>query len=151
MRSFFSNPMTLKAYEELFLQDGKTRMTLTDVKPFKNDLLYVCLKGVGDRATAESLKGVGFYIPRASLPEPEEEEYYHQDLLGLRVILTSGEEIGAVKSIHNFGANDVLELQLKESKESFFFPFTKEGVPEVRLQDGILVIDKDLWDSLCSS
>lgn len=150
MRSFFSDPMALKNYPHLFSQDGKTRFTLTTVKPCKDDLLYMCLEGVTDRTSAESLKGVGFYVPRTSLPPVGEGEYYHQDLFDLRVALSSGEEIGRVKAIHNFGANDVLEIQLKE-KETFFFPFTKEAVPEVRLREGILVIDQDLWQSVCTS
>ena len=40
------------------------------------------------RSAADTLRGTELYIERSALPEPEADEFYHQDLIGLRVTLT---------------------------------------------------------------
>lgn len=49
------------------------------------ELLRVKIKGVDDRNLAETLVGMEFYVSKSALPEPEEDEYYHADLIGLTV------------------------------------------------------------------
>jgi 16S rRNA processing protein RimM len=49
-----------------------------------------------------------------------------------------GEVLGAVKSVRDFGAGDLLEVQ-PPAGESWWLPFTRDAVPEVRMADGVLV------------
>ena len=51
------------------------------------ELLRVKIKGVDDRNLAETLVGTEFYVSKSALPEPEEDEYYHADLIGLTLSL----------------------------------------------------------------
>lgn len=62
------------------------------------------------RADAETLRGTVLTVPRAALPPLGEGEYYHADLLGLAVVTDTGESVGTVVAIENFGATDIIEI-----------------------------------------
>ncbi len=93
---------------------------------------------VTDRNAAEALRGTLLTIPRASLPELAEGEYYYADLLGLPVVTTDGEAVGTVVTIENFGAGDVIEIERADGKR-FMVPMREEAVPE--WGDGRVLID----------
>ena len=84
---------------------------------------------VADRNAAEALRGTELTVPRSALPPLAEGEYYHVDLLGLPVLTASGETIGAVVAIDNFGAGDVLEIERPDGKR-FMVPMRPEAVPD---------------------
>lgn len=84
---------------------------------------------VTDRTAAEKLRGTGLTVPRSAMPELGEGEYYHADLIGLRAISTTGEELGECVAVDNFGAGDVLEIQRPNGKR-FMVPMTEAAVPE---------------------
>ncbi|MBI1401903.1 MAG: 16S rRNA processing protein RimM [Porphyrobacter sp.] len=62
------------------------------------------------RADAERLRGTVLTVPRDALPPLGEGEYYHADLLGLAVVTDTGEPVGTVAGIENFGATDIVEI-----------------------------------------
>lgn len=62
------------------------------------------------RADAERLRGTVLTVPRDALPPLAEGEFYHADLLGLPVVTDSGETVGSVLAIENFGATDIIEI-----------------------------------------
>ena len=88
----------------------------------------------------ERLRGVALYVPRAMLPETEEDEFYHEDLIGLRAEDTSGQLIGEVVGVQDHGAGDILEVRAADGT-ALDFPFTKAVVPVVDLAGRRLVID----------
>jgi 16S rRNA processing protein RimM len=84
---------------------------------------------VADRNAAEALRGTALTVPRSALPPLGEGEYYHADLIGLPAISTTGEPLGTVVAVENFGAGDVLEIE-RESGKRFMVPMTTGAVPE---------------------
>jgi 16S rRNA processing protein RimM len=82
-----------------------------------------------DRNAAEKLRGTLLHVPRSTLPALAEGEYYHADLVGLPAITTEGEELGRVIAVENFGAGDILEIELPNGKR-FMIPMRVEAVPE---------------------
>lgn len=84
---------------------------------------------VTDRNRAESLRGTVLTIPRSALPELDEGEYYHADLIGLSAISTAGEPLGRVIAVDNFSAGDVLEIERPDGKR-FMIPMREEAVAE---------------------
>ena len=90
-----------------------------------------------------SLKGTQLFVPRDVLPEPEEDEFYFSDLVGLDVKSTDGKRIGTIHCVHDFGAGPMLEITPVKSAEkqaSFFHPFTKAAVPKVDLKARRVII-----------
>lgn len=84
---------------------------------------------VGDRTAAEGLRGTTLAVPRSALPPLEPGEYYHADLIGLPCVSTSGEALGHVVTVDNFGAGDVIEIE-RPGGARFMVPMRAEAVPE---------------------
>jgi 16S rRNA processing protein RimM len=84
---------------------------------------------VADRNAAEALRGTTLSVPRSTLPPLAEGEYYHADLLGLAAVSDTGEALGTVVAVENFGAGDVLEIERPDAKR-FMVPMTVAAVPE---------------------
>ena len=138
LKSFTEVPEDIAAYGPLYLNDGPERLEILSLKPAKGQFV-ARLKGIADRNAAEALKGVRLKLPRSRLPETEEDEYYHEDLVGLVVEDTSGRVVGRICAVQNFGAGDLLEIRPPRGR-SFFVPFTRADVPEVDLAGGRVVI-----------
>ena len=84
---------------------------------------------IPDRTTAERMRGTELTVPRDALPPLGEGEYYHADLIGLPAVSTTGDDLGRVVAVENFGAGDVLEIEQPDGKR-FMVPMTAEAVPE---------------------
>ena len=138
IKSFTADPEGLAAYGPLTDKTGAREFRIK-VHGLARGLLRAHIKGVDDRNAAEALAGVELYIERGLLPEPEEDEFYHTDLVGLRAVLKDGSEYGLVRALHDFGAGDVIEIMLAAGG-TVILPFTKAVVPSVDLGAGIVVI-----------
>lgn len=84
---------------------------------------------IADRNAAEALRGTELTVPRSALPPLEEGEYYHADLIGLPAVSDTGEALGEVVAVENFGAGDILEIKRPTGKR-FMVPMTRDAVPE---------------------
>ena len=88
---------------------------------------------VPDRTAAERLRSTELTVPRDMLPPLGEGEYYHADLLGLAAVSTTGEVLGRVIAIDNFGAGDVIEIERSAdgpgAGKRFMVPMNAEAVP----------------------
>ena len=97
------------------------------------------LEGVSDRSAAEALRGSLVEVNRSELAPLEEGEYYHADLIGLLAVDGQGDPVGIVIAVENYGAGDLLEIELGDGKRSLI-PF-KTGIAD--LQDGRIVVDAE--------
>lgn len=139
IKSFTARPEDIAAYGPLADQTGTRQLELRLVGAAKG-VLIGRLPGVEDRNRAEALRGLRLYLPRAALPQPEEDEYYHADLIGLDAVLADGTAIGRVRAVHDFGADDTLEIE-RSGAPPLMVPFTRRVVPMIDITAGCLVID----------
>lgn len=102
-------------------------LTLKSVRPGNNGAIARFAE-VTDRNAAEALRGTELTVARAELPPLGEGEYYHADLLGLAAVSDSGDPIGTIVTVENFGAGDVLEIEKPDGKR-FMVPMRAEAVP----------------------
>jgi 16S rRNA processing protein RimM len=135
--TYTADPLALVGYRDLKREDGTPALTLTGGRAAKGGIV-VRAKEVATREEAEALRGLKLYIPRNVLPEPEEDEFYVTDLIGLSVETPTGELLGRVKTVQDFGAGDLLEVQPADGA-SWWLPFTREAIPEVRLAEGKVI------------
>jgi 16S rRNA processing protein RimM len=136
--TYTEDPLALVRYRTLKREDGAPALTLASGRAVKGGIV-ACAKEVETREQAEAMRGLRLYVPREALPEPEEDEFYHADLIGLAVETADGALIGKVKAVQNFGAGDMLELDPGGGRATFYLPFTREVVPEVRLAERRLI------------
>lgn len=103
--------------------------------------LVARFEGIETREQAEALKGRKLFVARAALPAPGRGEFYHADLIGLEAVAVSGERLGKVIAVRNYGAGDLLEIRLASENRSALVPFTNAVVPRVDLARARLTID----------
>ncbi|MDG1437132.1 MAG: ribosome maturation factor RimM [Rickettsiaceae bacterium] len=130
--------LLIKSYTEI--SDSLTQLPILykNNNPLKLKLIrknskggLVCrLDSCNSRNEAELLKGTKLYCLRKDLPIPDEEEFYINDLRGLKVLDQTGESIGEIAEVANYGAGDIIEIKFNDNSYEMF-PFTEELFPEI--------------------
>jgi 16S rRNA processing protein RimM len=139
LRVYTNDPEDIGAYGPLSDESGKHSFEIASAKATAKGV-HVRLKGVTTRNEAEALRGTKLYVARDALPPPDEGDYYHEDLVGLTAITPEGTTLGRVVAVQNFGAGDLIEIQLTGGKLTEFVPFTDTYVPTVDIAGGRLTI-----------
>jgi 16S rRNA processing protein RimM len=102
--------------------------------------LLVRLEGVADRNTAESLRGTVFLVDSEDLPPIEDpDEFYDHQLEGLRVLTTTGRNVGTVAEVLHTAAGELLAVRADEGE--VLVPFVSAIVTSVSLTDQTIEID----------
>ena len=143
IKSFTAEPANLAAYGPVWDKTGERSFRLRVTGQTKGQVVAT-VDGVTDRDHAEALKGQKLYVPRDALPEPEDEEYYHVDLVGLRAERAddpseTGGFLGRVRGVHDFGAGSMIEVDGGPAGP-LVVPFTRIAVPVVDVAGGRIVI-----------
>lgn len=132
-------------------KDGNWREMVVETAKIHNDVIVVKLEGIDDRDAAFACKGKQIAVPRDQLPEPDENEYYWSDLIGLRVTNKQGVEFGMITEVFETGANDVLVVKPqvvsadteKDKSQERLLPFIADVVLDVDLEAKSMLVD---WD-----
>ncbi len=139
--TYTEDPKSLAGFKALMRQDGSLALSIVSARVAKEGLVTRC-KGIETKDAADALRGLRLYVPRESLPEPDENEFYLTDLVGLPVRhIGDNALLGSVKSVQNFGAGDLLEIQPALGGQTWFLPFTREAVPEVKIAERLILAD----------
>ncbi|XRQ03802.1 ribosome maturation factor RimM [Actinomadura welshii] len=101
--------------------------------------LLVRFAGIGDRDAAEALRGTWLVVdPGDITPSADPDDFHDQELIGLAVVTTDGDDVGEVADILHH-AQDLLVV--RGSAGEHLVPFVAAIVPEVDVPGGRLVID----------
>ena len=136
LKLFSDSVESLSRHEKLYVGGAERRLlSIRD----GGKMAVARFEGIGDRGAAEALRGELVEIDRSALPPLEEGEYYHADLIGIAAVNREGIPVGTVAAIENYGAGDLLEIELESGKRSLI-PF-KPGIAD--LEDGKIVLDPE--------
>lgn len=147
IKPYTGDPQDVGAYGPVDLVgEGGGAQTGVGVKitRFAKDAVIARFEGVEGRDAAEALRGLEMYVNRAVLPGEEEDEYYHADLVGLTVEDLEGATLGTVMAVYDFGAGEMLEVNLSSGHlggGTAMLPFTKAAVPQVLIGEGRIIAD----------
>jgi len=137
---FTADPLGLSSYGTVFDENGRS-FKIEHIRKAGNAII-VHFSGIDDRNSAEALNGKALYVDRQQLPDDlEEDEFYQTDLIGLRVRDETGQVIGKVNAVFDFGGGDILELKI-EGEGLKLIPFSKAAVPEIDIGEGFISIDR---------
>jgi len=125
----------LKSEKDPSEKDPGDFFTIVQAKSYKKGVL-LSFAGVDSRNLAESLVGKEIFIDRDQLPEPEEDTWYWQDLLGLDVFDRQKGFIGKITEIFPTGANDMLVVTDKATGKTreTLVPMHKHFVESIDLE-----------------
>jgi 16S rRNA processing protein RimM len=103
------------------------------------ELVLIKFDGINDLTAAEDLGRGLIYIPREERPVPPAGRYYHDQILGLKVLTVTGEFLGAVDQIFQTGANDVYSVKLQARQ--VLIPALKSVVRRIDLEQGKMLVE----------
>lgn len=127
-------------YQPWLLGDSHEEVRFSEGKKHGNRLIAL-FEDTNDRDAAEALVHKKIAVYREQFPETEAGAFYWTDLVGLKVELQDGTELGTIENLLATGANDVMVV--KGSRERLI-PFVHgQYILEVDLDNGVIVVD---WD-----
>ena len=106
--------------------------------PFKGGLI-VRFREIGDRTEAERWRDRYFLVPAAELSPPEDGEVYVHELIDMRVVLTSGEEVGRVIDVYELPQG--LTLDVRRTEGTVMLPFSDRVVTSVDREGRVITVD----------
>ena len=101
--------------------------------------MILSFEGVDSRKDAALMRNAVLQIQENCLPALHENEYYHWQIIGLRVITAEGNEVGKVVEIMETRSNDVYVVW--GSGREFLIPAIKDAVSSIDLDAGLIVIN----------
>lgn len=140
VRPFTESAAVFEKFSRLFLRGPGAEAkecVILEARPHK-DMVLLKLKGVSDRDAAQALVGAEIMAPRESFPEPDQDEYYWSDLIGLKACTEDDSVLGRVVNIFSTPAADVLVIG--EGENEVMLPFRREMILEVDLNAGRLLV-----------
>ena len=91
-----------------------------------------------DRNQANFYTNYEFYLDRNILKKTNTDEYYHVDLIGLKVYDLDNNFIGVVDEINN--NNNLDYLKIKFNDDFLIIPFTKKNVNKIEFESNKLFL-----------
>lgn len=92
-----------------------------------------------DRNDAKRSTNIEFYLDRSILKPTNLDEYYHIDLIGLKVYDLNNNFIGVVEEITNNDNLDYLKINL--DNDFLFIPFTKKNINKIEMKSRKLLLN----------
>lgn len=124
-----------------FLTDESSPRTLRVAKSrYDHNRLLVKFSEIVDRNAAESLRGVALTIGADERRSLNEDEFWPDELIGLKVLDPEGHGLGKVIDVVVDGPQAQLVVDTEEKQPSLV-PFVRDLVPEVRVADGVVVVN----------
>ena len=111
---------------------------IIDSAPNPRNQVTLKFQDIDSPAAAQDLVGHWLTVPAESGPPPLEGEYFHYQLLGLRVLTDQGEELGEVAEILETGSNDVYIVE--GASGQLLIPAIADVVRQVDLERGVMTV-----------
>jgi 16S rRNA processing protein RimM len=112
------------------------------------DAVLASVQDLSDRSAAEALRGARVFVPRASFPTVEADEYYWVDLIGAAVVNRQGAALGTVTALLDTGPHSVLCVQANHAtpgepgtQDERLIPFVAAYVDDVDLDARLIRVD----------
>ena len=142
IRSYADSPSIFDCVPALYLQDGGRPPRPYKVRAWREhkEFVLLTLEGVNDRDQAEALRGQIVLVREADLPEPEDGEHYLYQLMGCRVRLDNGTDIGVLENFFETAAQDTWVIVDDQGRE-ILLPAVDEFVLDIDLDGRAITID----------
>ena len=127
----------------IFSRDGETAegrtYEIAESRTTRNGELIIWFLGFEFRDQVERFKGLWLCVPLSDVPPAEEGEYFHYQLIGLKVRTVDGEDLGEISEILETGSNDVYVVTGPNGE--ILVPAIGKVVREIDVAGGIMVVD----------
>ena len=140
IQTYTEEPNNIFSYGFVYIGDQYQRVVLNKHKSIKNEFLVSC-EEIKSRTDVDKIIKNNIYIFSDQLPKVNTKDniYYH-DLMSLSVIDENSKIIGKVISVSNYGSSDIVEIDLKQKKESLLIPFNKNCIDTIDAENNFLKV-----------
>jgi 16S rRNA processing protein RimM len=141
LKTYTETVESLTDYPVWWLGDDKHPWREVNVEKFavQSKGLIAKFPGCNDRTAAEKFKGLLVAVPRSSLPQQADDEYYWSDLIGMTVLNVAGESLGTVDNLMDTGSNQV--LCVRGASGELLIPFIASAIKQVSLAEKLIRVD----------
>ena len=136
MRLFSDDPHRFDPEKVLYCNDSPLQIESSNINRTRQAILK--FDGIDSPDAAQNLVGRWLTIPKDTVAELPEGEYFHFQLLGLRVITDENEELGEVTEVIETGSNDVYVVD--GAGGQLLLPAIANVVREVKIEEGVMVV-----------
>lgn len=125
--------------EKVYIGDSKEEAIIKEVNVHKGFVLlrFKNLENIND---VLKYKEQFIYVDDENRVKLQENQYFISDLIGCKVLLLDGKELGLLIDVLQGGANDVYVVSTQEKKE-FLIPAVSEFIKIVDIDNNLIVID----------
>ena len=102
------------------------------------DQIILQLQGLESESSAKKLLGEDLTVPESEAAKLPEGEYFHYQIVGMKVKTEQGEDLGRVSEILETGSNDVYVIF--GGSGEILIPALASVIREIRLSDGVMVV-----------
>jgi 16S rRNA processing protein RimM len=139
-----SFPERLRPNRPVYLGEEHVPHRLGTVRWADKNML-VTIKGYATPEAAARFRNTYVYVRADALPTLPEGEYYHHQLVGLRVKTEDGQVLGVLEEIIETGANDVYVVRNEGGQETLV-PAIKDVVLDVNIEAGEMTVRLQQWE-----
>ena len=125
----------LKNIKQLYV--GNNAHTVVKIRA-DGAFFYASFADITDRNTAENYRGWDVYCDKDAVNLPSD-RFFISDILGCRVTLTDGTQVGEVVDVLQYGAADVYVVKGDSGEVSF--PMLKEMIVSVNVQTKSIILN----------
>ena len=118
-------------YQKLLLQTPEGPVALQVLKAYvSGGAVAVVTDVLSTREKVEAAYNAAISVHRSEI-QTKEDEYLVSDLLGLKVKCSEKGELGEVVAVVNFGAQENLEIKVKGTSRTIYFPFIDPFIQKI--------------------
>jgi len=129
-------PQRLSVGTRLFVGEKYAPMTIASLRGH-NDGLLVRFRGLDNPEAAGKYRGKTVFVSAKDRPALPEGEFYHHQVIGLRVVNEADEELGSLSEILVTGANEVYIVKRPDGRE-LLLPAIEDVILKIDLEAGLV-------------
>ena len=137
----FDEGQSLELSKDGSTPEGRTFQIIrsrTTITKGKEDMILL-FRGFRDRDQAIRLTGSWLCVAQSDVPDAEEGEYFHYQIIGLKVRTVGGDDLGEITEILETGSNDVYVVTGPEGE--VLMPALGHVVEEIDVLGGLMTVD----------
>src|SRR5713101_1479554 len=122
-------------------QEETPTLTVSDSRPFKKGLI-VQFEELQDRDSAELWRGRYLLAPFSELPPLQEDQVYLHDLIGMKVVSATGDNVGTVTTFYELSQGLMLDINTRRG--SVLIPYRPEIIVRTDIEARTILINDTL-------
>lgn len=144
MDIYSDRPEEIPRLRRIYLNDDPTPRAIGQPRGTERQVILK-IGGVESRDEAEALRGSVVRVKGNQLSPREEGSFYHYQILGLRVLLEDGTDIGTVQEILETGEVDVYVVRDERGSEQLF-PALADVVLDINPGNGTMLVRQLIYE-----